>query len=363
MKPIRNRVFCSDCGRVKMLFPSEEKADNFIAFNAEKMTADGGKAPGRSYFCTACGGWHVTKNLNSGYFEEKEQMKAQLLDVRSRIGMLVQEFNTSYTRKEPEVWRKKLDELKRLAEELDILEPGMVPEKVKIKKCVEQYEYSISKAEKRQLNKNSVMTPEMAASMKELKNAAWCLNWGRCTFLACQLNVSLGKLEQTADIQEKMMTVGDFIRPEKTRILKPLFNQTQALKDSGQLMSLEEQYSAVDDIHRLLIQAEECGVARKHLKGVTETIRDIQKRWPAERRQTRTPDSQDTDNPVAVEEARNKVIEAIDLIKAGEIDKAEDVLLVAAFYLEGYETTTAGQELNKAIGVVAEQVAQYRSTI
>ncbi len=361
MKPIKNRVFCSDCGRVKMLFPSEEKANNFIAFNAEAMTADGGKAPGRSYFCTACGGWHVTKNLHGEYFEEKEQMKTQLLDVRGHIGRLVQEFNTSYTRKEPEVWKRKLEELKSLAEELDILEPGMLPEKVKIKKCVEQYEYSIVKAEKKQLNRNSTVTPEMAGSMKELKNAAWCLNWGRCTFLACQLNVALGKLTQTADIQERIKAVGDFIQPEKARVLKPLFCQAAALKDSRGLMSLDEQYAAVDDIHRLLDQAEECGISRKHLKGVTEAVREIQKRWPAERKRARVPEMADAENPAAVEEARSKVIEAIDLIKAGQIDRAEEMLQVAAFYLEGYETTTTGQQLERAIGMVSEQVAQYRA--
>lgn len=50
MKPTRNRVFCRDCGRAKMLFETEKKADNFIAFNQEDIEIETGKAPKRSYF-------------------------------------------------------------------------------------------------------------------------------------------------------------------------------------------------------------------------------------------------------------------------------------------------------------------------
>nr|MBC7614365.1 hypothetical protein [Pseudopedobacter sp.] len=60
MKPTKNRVFCKDCGRVKMLFETEKKAAHFIAFNQEEITMESGIAPQRSYFCQFCGGWHLT---------------------------------------------------------------------------------------------------------------------------------------------------------------------------------------------------------------------------------------------------------------------------------------------------------------
>ena len=43
-----------------MLFESESKALNFIHYNSEEITDKNGYAPKRAYFCTACGGWHVT---------------------------------------------------------------------------------------------------------------------------------------------------------------------------------------------------------------------------------------------------------------------------------------------------------------
>lgn len=35
MKPSKNRVFCHECKRAKMLFESEDKALRFIRFNAD----------------------------------------------------------------------------------------------------------------------------------------------------------------------------------------------------------------------------------------------------------------------------------------------------------------------------------------
>lgn len=37
MKPTKNRVYCRDCGRVKMLFETEKQADTFIRFNREEI--------------------------------------------------------------------------------------------------------------------------------------------------------------------------------------------------------------------------------------------------------------------------------------------------------------------------------------
>ena len=37
MKPTKNRVYCRDCGRVKMLFETEKQADTFIRFNRDEI--------------------------------------------------------------------------------------------------------------------------------------------------------------------------------------------------------------------------------------------------------------------------------------------------------------------------------------
>ena len=62
MKP-KNRILCPDCGRPKILFESESKANNFIKFNAFEIP-HGDRL--RSYYCPACCGWHVSSHQYNG---------------------------------------------------------------------------------------------------------------------------------------------------------------------------------------------------------------------------------------------------------------------------------------------------------
>lgn len=63
MKPVKNRMFCLECKRAKMLFESKSKAINFIKFNSDEIKNKNGIAPTRVYYCNSCGGWHVTSRL------------------------------------------------------------------------------------------------------------------------------------------------------------------------------------------------------------------------------------------------------------------------------------------------------------
>lgn len=73
MKPTKSLVFCYGCNRRKMLFPTQEKADNFIKFNKEEILDEKGRAPVRSYYCRLCNGYHVTSNpsLTEGEIRDK----------------------------------------------------------------------------------------------------------------------------------------------------------------------------------------------------------------------------------------------------------------------------------------------------
>ena len=57
MSKPKHRVYCPIAMRPKMVFETEQKALRFIEMNADQFT---GTAPIRAYFCTGCGGWHVT---------------------------------------------------------------------------------------------------------------------------------------------------------------------------------------------------------------------------------------------------------------------------------------------------------------
>lgn len=80
MKPTKNRYFCVDAGRAKMLFKSEGSAKRFMEFNSDDIEEKGGRIPVRAYFCVACGGWHITsqpedskrKSKTEKYFEKNE---------------------------------------------------------------------------------------------------------------------------------------------------------------------------------------------------------------------------------------------------------------------------------------------------
>ncbi len=60
MKPTKNRIFCKACGRTKMLFETEKKAQLFMKFNNEEIASENDTVPARAYFCELCGGWHLT---------------------------------------------------------------------------------------------------------------------------------------------------------------------------------------------------------------------------------------------------------------------------------------------------------------
>lgn len=79
MKP-KNRIYCRESRKSKILFETDKKADNFIRFNAEEIEAETGRRPVRSYFCICCGGYHVTS-------------KAPDPGMRSRSELVLETYN------------------------------------------------------------------------------------------------------------------------------------------------------------------------------------------------------------------------------------------------------------------------------
>lgn len=59
MKP-KNRTYCPCCQKLKLSFETEAKAENFMKYNADDIYKETGKKPVRTYYCMACGAWHVT---------------------------------------------------------------------------------------------------------------------------------------------------------------------------------------------------------------------------------------------------------------------------------------------------------------
>lgn len=75
-RPKRGYVFCPDCGRPKQLFKSQNEADRFILYNKDSILDEIGFCPVRTYYCEACGGWHITSqplDLNCDRSRSKEK--------------------------------------------------------------------------------------------------------------------------------------------------------------------------------------------------------------------------------------------------------------------------------------------------
>lgn len=81
MKPTKNRFFCNDCGKIKIRFETEDKANRFIKFNADEIESETGVRPERSYYCISCDSWHITSKKNR--------------NVKSRTEAVIDEYNKS----------------------------------------------------------------------------------------------------------------------------------------------------------------------------------------------------------------------------------------------------------------------------
>ena len=76
MKPKNNKPFCHDCGRPKMFFETEKKAQNFIKFNGQDILRDGQTIDQlRVYYCPSCCGYHISsKPFKKTYEHNTERL-------------------------------------------------------------------------------------------------------------------------------------------------------------------------------------------------------------------------------------------------------------------------------------------------
>lgn len=91
MSKPKNRIMCPDCGRAKMLFETETKANNFIKFNSD--TFENGEEL-RAYYCPACCGYHISSKPHKRSYDSQTDrlLKAYYVD-NAEAGMVKQIFD------------------------------------------------------------------------------------------------------------------------------------------------------------------------------------------------------------------------------------------------------------------------------
>jgi len=117
MKPTKNRVYCKDCGRHKMLFETEKKAYVFIKFNSEEIESDSGYSPIRSYYCMFCNGWHVTSSTEHINIKSKTEIVLDLYNQDREKRAKIAEIKKNKT----EILNKHLKNVERQIEILDAI--------------------------------------------------------------------------------------------------------------------------------------------------------------------------------------------------------------------------------------------------
>ena len=93
MKPT-HRIMCPDCGKQKMLFETERKAQDFLRWNADKIKGGWLLHP---YYCKACCGWHLTHVSHRAEYDTR--MDNRISDYRET--------------KDGKKWQNKLERLAR----------------------------------------------------------------------------------------------------------------------------------------------------------------------------------------------------------------------------------------------------------
>lgn len=122
MKPTKNRVFCKDCGRLKMLFETEKKANTFIKFNSDEIEEESGFKPERSYNCIYCGGWHITSRKENIEIKSKTEFILEKYNEEKGKIVKLQEAKSLVIEKKQDELREILTSLEKEIQQLNDLE-------------------------------------------------------------------------------------------------------------------------------------------------------------------------------------------------------------------------------------------------
>jgi len=100
---------CPDCGKQKMLFETERKAQHFLRWNADEIPGGENLRP---YYCKACCGWHLTHVRHRKRYDSRMDERITMFreskfgqEWQRRIERLEQKADQKKKKKYPR-WRK-----------------------------------------------------------------------------------------------------------------------------------------------------------------------------------------------------------------------------------------------------------------
>lgn len=299
-----------------MLFPTQEKAENFIRFNADDIGEEG-STPCRSYFCASCGGWHVTKRKDDGYYRKRDQAMQAVHDDMVRLRTVMTEFNSSYNKKRAAEFQVKLEEGKQCLERLkskDIFEGWMI----KAEKLFARFSVEIP------LHLYKCADSEAALALLSLDQTRADIKSALCAF-DIDRAVSLGQSLQLmvndpvlADINpgrlDAYRIVADDFTGERLEVLTAAYRLASRLAQQKDSLSVQEADDLLVQVQLAVRNTERCGVKKSRMLPVNALVGVVQRQLKLRKE---AEGYVSPGNVLDDDTVRKGLLEVIELLKAG----------------------------------------------
>lgn len=320
-----------------MLFETEAKALNFMKFNAEFIAAGQKGTPVRAYFCRACGGWHVTKHENAGWFKEMEQAQDKTVQWRMELQDITTDFFNNYSSaKDQDFYQLKMD---RMVELVDLLkEDGAADGLVaRAKNCINQYRIPLIKNGNKEVHKaiEKRLAPvrELAAKLEE---TVYDFRFDGCVEVATEMKNLLDAMRTeklVTEATEKYMQMAEMILDKDIfPALRQLVDAVKEAYDKVYIAKIPMDMDMQIRVENLLAQAEKSGIRKSFLKRFKNNIHALVTQSEGlQRKINRIKKYEDELNEQAI---KNLLGEVITAMQQGDRRTAEDKLDIVGIYLE-----------------------------
>lgn len=280
MKPTKNRVFCNNCHRVKMVFQTQEKAENFIKFNADNIAEKSRNVPVRSYFCPACGGWHVTHVQDSSEYTRTDEQKEKIY----QLGVFVSNLKKNFDKKNWKVWKEALDKHRPWLEELQEL-----PEqRLIVMEAVRQfkhYDKLVAGGEREELKVTNKLFNHIESQRKnlqaQLKKNLKDLKFSECEQLAKELKglMDLPAFQLTKEKIKKECEdiVSCILDEERYSQIQQLVMDVEHIKGRANFYSIPELEEVMEDLENKFAGINEGLECKSYFQKLQSKIQKYQK--------------------------------------------------------------------------------------
>lgn len=320
MRPTK-RIYCADSGKQKMLFPSQEKAENFIRYNSEDIYEENGVAPVRAYYCQACGGWHVTKKTDCDFYHKKEELE----EAEKRMAFITSQFVLHYNRKNNARFIDLMTELEELHAFLSECGYGRSEALARAERCIKSFKQGVVKNTNKAIRKAyKGACIKLQSAYKQLILAATNGDKIKVTETVTEMQELVKEPEVaenyvTEDLKLIIDSMLNILIPENKTVLEKLWELKGVLFQER--MGYDEIEDADNSIRRIEAAIQDMSFSADMQRAVNECIGNCRKKME----RLRLKDSikvADLNYAVELEQLRHDLIAAVSAMLEGDRPQA-----------------------------------------